>query len=68
MEWHGLKGRMLAWDRSRHAGGEGTLAGDRFAKSVAFDWAVLRDNYFEALRRVAAALLSDLWQCWLAQP
>lgn len=57
MEWHGLKGRMLAWDRSRHAAGGGTLAGDRFAKSIAFDWALLRDNYFEALRRVALPFL-----------
>lgn len=57
MEWRGLKGRMLAWDHSRHAAGGGTLADDRFARSVIFDWAVLRDNYFEALRRVALPFL-----------
>lgn len=57
MEWRGLKGRMLAWDRLRHAAGGGTLADDRFAKDIAIDWAILRDNYFEALRRVALPFL-----------
>ena len=57
MEWRGLKGRMLAWDRLRHAAGGGTLADDRFAKNVTIEWAILRDNYFEALRRVALPFL-----------
>lgn len=57
MEWRGLKGRMLAWDRFRHAAGGGPLADDRFAKNVTIEWATLRDNYFEALRRVVLPFL-----------
>ena len=53
MEWRGLKGRMLAWDHFRHVAGGGTLADDRFPKNIVLDWALLRDSYFEALRRVA---------------
>jgi hypothetical protein len=29
------------------------MADDRFVKTIAVEWAVLRDSYFEALRRVA---------------
>ena len=29
------------------------MADDRFAKNILFNWAVLRDSYLEALRRVA---------------
>lgn len=57
MEWRGVKGRMLAWDRFRHAAGGGTLADDRFAKNVTIEWATLRDNYFEVLRRVVLPFL-----------
>lgn len=57
MEWRGLKGRMLAWDRSRHAAGGRTLADDRFVKTITVEWALLRDDYFEALRRVALPFL-----------
>ncbi|ABA05342.1 hypothetical protein Nwi_2085 [Nitrobacter winogradskyi Nb-255] len=57
MDWHGLKGRMLAWDHFRHVAGGGTLADDHFAKNIVFDWALLRDNYFETLRRVALPFL-----------
>lgn len=57
MEWRGLKGRMLAWDRFRHTAGGGALADDRFAKDVTIEWATLRDNYFEALRRVVLPFL-----------
>jgi len=44
---------MLAWDHFRHVAGGGTLADDRFPKNIVLDWALLRDSYFEALRRVA---------------
>ena len=57
MDWRGLKGRMLAWDHFRHAAGGGTLADDRFAKTVTIEWATLRDDYFEALRRAALPFL-----------
>ncbi|UVO30326.1 helix-turn-helix domain-containing protein [Bradyrhizobium arachidis] len=57
MDWRGLKGRMLAWDRFRHAAGGGTLADDRFAKNIAIEWATLRDDYFEALRLVSLPIL-----------
>lgn len=57
MDWRGLKGRMLAWDRFRYAAGGGALADDRFAKTVTIEWATLRDDYFEALRRVALPFL-----------
>lgn len=57
MEWRGLKGRMLAWDQFRHAAGGRTLADDRFVKNIVVEWALLRDNYFEALRRVALPFL-----------
>lgn len=57
MKWRGLKGRMLAWDRLRHAAGGGALAEERFAKNVTIEWATLRDNYFEALRRVVLPFL-----------
>lgn len=53
MDWRGLKGRMLAWDHFRHAAGGGGMADDRFVKTITVEWAVLRDSYFEALRRVA---------------
>jgi Putative DNA-binding domain len=58
MDWRGLKGRMLAWDRFRYAAGGGTLADDRFAKNTTIEWATLRDDYFDALRRVALPFLS----------
>jgi hypothetical protein len=57
MDWRGLKGRILAWDHLRHAAGGGSLADDRFQKNIVIDWAVLRDSYFEALRRVALPFL-----------
>lgn len=53
MDWRGLKGRMLAWDHFRHAAGGGGMADDRFVKTIAIEWGLLRDSYFEALRRVA---------------
>jgi hypothetical protein len=48
---------MLAWDYSRHAAGGRTLADDRFVKTITVEWALLRDDYFEALRRVALPFL-----------
>jgi hypothetical protein len=38
------------------AAGGGTLADNRFAKTVTIEWATLRDDYFEALRRAALPL------------
>jgi hypothetical protein len=58
MDWRGLKGRMLAWDRSRHAAGGGKLAEDRFAKTVTLEWRDLRDDYFGTLRRVTLPFLN----------
>lgn len=57
MEWRGLAGRMLAWDRLRHAASGVTLADDRFTNNVTIEWSTLRDSYFEALRRVALPFL-----------
>ncbi len=58
MDWRGLKGRMLAWDSMRYAAGGGMLADDRFARTVTLEWSDLRDDYFQALRRVALPFLS----------
>jgi len=49
---------MLAWDSFRHAAGGGTLAEDRFAKTVTLEWRDLRDDYFGALRRVVLPFLN----------
>jgi hypothetical protein len=57
MDWRGLKGRRLLWDSLRAAGG-GTLADNRFAKTVSLEWADLRDDYFGAFRRVALPFLN----------
>lgn len=48
---------MLAWDQLRHAAGGRTLADERFVKTITVEWGLPRDDYFEALRRVALPFL-----------
>lgn len=55
-DWRGLTGRSLAWERRRVAV-PGTCVDDSFAKTIVLSWAELRDDYFQALRRVAIAFL-----------
>jgi hypothetical protein len=55
MDWRGLAGRPLI---TAPHGGETmarAMAGDRFARNLNVPWPELRDQYFEALRRVALA-------------
>jgi hypothetical protein len=52
MDWKGLAGRCLMWDR--HAAvSAARVADDRFSKTIALDWAEIRDDYFEALRKIS---------------
>jgi hypothetical protein len=49
MEWSGLAGRRLMWDRHSPASA-GPVADDRFGKTITLDWGEIRDDYFEALQ------------------
>jgi hypothetical protein len=59
MEWIGLTGRDLAWDRYSVVSAA-RVADDRFSKTVTLDWAEVRDDYFEALRKISMAFF-NLW-------
>lgn len=37
MDWHGLRGRIFAWDHFRYASG-GSTADNRFVKTISVDW------------------------------
>ena len=56
MDWRGLAGRYLMWDR-RFAVSDVRMAGDRFTKTIALDWAEVRDEYFEAFRKISLPFL-----------
>ena len=59
MEWIGLAGRYLMWDR-HDAVGPMHLTDDRLIKTVTLVWAELRDDYFEALRKISLPFF-NLW-------
>jgi Schlafen, AlbA_2 len=57
MEWKGLSGRMLMWDGHTIVSPV-RVADDRFVKTIALDSRELRDDYFEALRRISIPFFS----------
>jgi hypothetical protein len=57
MNWRGLAGRRLMWDRQL-AVSEVRIAGDRFTKTIALDWAEVRDDYFNAFRKITLPFLN----------
>jgi hypothetical protein len=59
MEWIGLAGRYLMWDRDEPVGPM-RPADDRFAKTTVLDWAELRDDYFAALVKISMPFF-NLW-------
>jgi hypothetical protein len=52
MEWKGLAQRYMMWDRDMIASSQ-RIADDRFAKTITLDWAEIRDDYFQALRKIS---------------
>jgi hypothetical protein len=56
MDWRGLAGRSLMWDRILPVSTL-RIAGDRFTKTIALDWAEVRDEYFEAFRKISFSFL-----------
>ena len=56
MDWRGLSGRRLMWDDTRIVSRQG-IRDDRFGKSISVTYAELRDDYFEAFRKVALPVL-----------
>jgi Putative DNA-binding domain len=52
MEWKGLAGRRLMWDRHSPASAV-RVADNRFTKTITLHWAEIRDDYFEALRKIS---------------
>ncbi len=59
MEWRGLAGRCLMWDRYTQVSAM-RLTSDRFVTTTTLDWAELRDDYFEALRKISLPFF-NLW-------
>lgn len=57
MEWKGLAQRYLMWDRDMIASPQ-KIADDRFAKTITLDWAEIRDDYFQALRKISLPLFN----------
>lgn len=57
MDWRGLSGRYLMWDRHCPIS-DVRIADDRFIKTVTLDWAEVRDEYFGALRKVSLPFLN----------
>jgi hypothetical protein len=56
MDWRGLAGRYLMWDRHSPVS-DVRIAGDRFAKTIVLDWAEVRDDYFDAFRKIIMPFL-----------
>jgi len=56
MEWRGLTGRYIMWDR-HHPVSDVRIAADRFTKTITLDWAEVRDDYFEAFRKISLPFL-----------
>jgi hypothetical protein len=56
MDWKGLAGRCLTWDRHSPVSAI-RVTDDRFRKAIALDWAEIRDDYFGALRKISLPLL-----------
>jgi hypothetical protein len=56
MDWRGLAGRSLMWDR-HFAVSDVRIAGDRFTKTISLDWADVRDEYFVAFRKISLPFL-----------
>ena len=56
MDWRGLAGRCLMWDR-HFAVSAVRIAGERFVKTITLDWADVRDEYFEAFRKISLPFL-----------
>lgn len=56
MDWRGLSGRCLMWDRHFPVSAV-RIAGDRFTKTITLDWAEVRDEYFGALRKISLPFL-----------
>ena len=52
MDWKGLAGRCLTWDRHSALSATG-IADDHFSKTITLDWAEVREDYFEALRKIS---------------
>jgi hypothetical protein len=58
MDWRGLHGRALCWDRDTVVFGGKRLADDRFARTFTLAWSELRSSYFAALRRTMLSFFS----------
>jgi schlafen family protein len=56
MDWRGLAGRSLMWDRHFPVS-DVRIAGDRFTKTISLDWAEVRDEYFVAFRKISLPFL-----------
>jgi hypothetical protein len=56
MEWRGLARRRLRWDLHSDADGV-RVVDDRFSKTITLDWAEIRNDYFEALRKISLPFL-----------
>jgi hypothetical protein len=57
LEWKGLAQRYLMWDRDMIASPQ-RIADDRFAKTITLDWAEIRDDYFQALKKISLPLFN----------
>jgi hypothetical protein len=57
MDWRGLAGRSLMWDR-HFTVSDVRIAGDRFTKTISLDWAEVRDEYFVAFRKISLPFLN----------
>jgi hypothetical protein len=56
MDWRGLQGRCLMLDQ-HFAVSAVRIAADRFTRTIALDWAEVRDEYFEAFRKISFPFL-----------
>jgi hypothetical protein len=57
MEWRGLTQRYLMWDRDMVASPQ-RIADDRFTRTITLDWAEVRDDYFQALKKISVPLFN----------
>jgi len=57
MEWRGLAQRYLMWERDMVASPQ-RIADDRFTRTITLDWAEVRDEYFQALKKISVPLFN----------
>lgn len=57
VDWRGLSDRFHCWGDDT-AVSPAKLRDDRFATSVSLDWSELRDDYFQALRKISLPLFN----------